>query len=288
MKALITMIDEPEGSKGFIEYAVSLAKDLKTSVHLLYVLNPNNYALGTANLTGASAVQLQRSLEERGKHTECILESKVEGLTYRIAGEVAVDISAEIDIERSVLERMIRENEDQMVITERGGIESFWIGGSSTREIIRAVNCPLWVIPRDARYQPFSQIIYATDYRREDIPTLMKVISLTRPLAPSITAVHITESADFDLKVKEAGFQEMIKKKTGYKKIHLETLIEKEGENIPDLINDYAGRVGADLIVMLKENRNFLERIFTSSSTRKIIKHVQTPVLIYHEQGSDE
>jgi nucleotide-binding universal stress UspA family protein len=288
MKALVTMIDEPEGSRGFIEYAVRLAKDLKIHVHLLYVENPNNYALGTPNLTGASAVQLQRSLEERIKHARATLGWHVDDLKDQISGEITVDISAEIDIERSVLERMTGENEDQMVVTESGGIESFWAGGSSTREIIRAVSCPVWVIPTDAMYQPFSRIIYATDYHQEDIPTLMKVISLTRPFAPRITAIHITDSVDFDLKVKEAGFQEMIRKRTDYQKIHLETLIEKEGDHIAELINSYAEREGADLIVMLKENRNFLERIFRSSSTRKIIKHVQTPVLVYHEQGSGE
>jgi len=284
MKALIAMIYEPEGSKGLIEYTVKLAKDLKTNVHLLYVENPNNYPLGTPNLTGAATAQLQRTLEERVRSARTTLGRHVEELMGQIAGDIHIDISTEIDVESSVVERMIRDNEDQMVILESHGIESFWAGGSSTREIVRTVYCPIWVVPPDAGYGTFRQIIYATDYNEEDIPTLMKLIDLTRPFKPHITALHITDSADFDLRVKEAGFQEIIKTKTDYRKIHVETLIEKDTEDIAQLINDYATRTGADLIVVLKENRHFLERIFKSSSTDKIIKHTRIPVLVYHEQ----
>jgi nucleotide-binding universal stress UspA family protein len=283
MKALIAMILEPEGSRGFIEYAVNLARDLNTNVHLLYVENPDNIPLGTPDMTGAATVQLQRILEERVKHAKATLGRYAEDLMDQISGKIIMDISAETDTERSVLERMIRENEDQMVIMESSGVDSFWAGRSPTRDIVSNVGCPIWVVPRDAEYETFRQIIYATDYNEEDIPTLLRLIGLTHSFSPHITALHITDSVDFDLKVKKAGFQEIIRAKTDYRKINVETLMEKDRDDVARIINDYAARTGADLIVVLKENRNFLERIFRSSSTDKIIKHARIPVLVYHE-----
>lgn len=283
MKALITLIDEPEGSKGFIEYVINLAGDLKTNVHLLYVENPNKYPLGTPNMTGAATAQLQVNLEERIKNARNTLERHVKDLKGQISGEVLIDISTEIDIEKSVVERMIRENQDQMVVMESPVAEGILTESSLTRNILRSVYCPIWVIPPDAGYKTFSQVIYATDYNEEDISTLLKLISLTHHFSPHITALHITDSLDFDLRVKKAGFQEIIKTKTDYRKIHVETMVEESGDDIAGLINDYATRTGADLVVLLKENRHFLERIFRSSSTNKVIKHTRLPVLVYHE-----
>jgi nucleotide-binding universal stress UspA family protein len=60
--------------------------------------------------------------------------------------------------------------------------------------------------------------------------------------------------------------------------------VEKSGENVGQLINDYACLIDANLIVVLKENRHFLERLVKSSSTKKIVQQARTPVLVYHEK----
>ena len=76
----------------------------------------------------------------------------------------------------------------------------------------------------------------------------------------------------------------MIKEKTGYANITIRSYIEPDGHEIPDIINEAASEMNADLIVALKENRHFLDRIFKASSTRKIIEHAKLPVLVYHEK----
>jgi nucleotide-binding universal stress UspA family protein len=50
------------------------------------------------------------------------------------------------------------------------------------------------------------------------------------------------------------------------------------------LINDYSSDIDANLVVMLKENRHFLERLFKPSSTKKLIKEAKLPVLVFHEK----
>jgi nucleotide-binding universal stress UspA family protein len=125
-------------------------------------------------------------------------------------------------------------------------------------------------------------VIYATDYNEEDIPTLKELIRLTYFNSPTITALHITENIDFDLRIKNAGFQKMLESQVDYDNIRVKALVEDQGDDMVSLINDYATRENADLIVVLKENRRFLERLFKPSSSEKIIEKANRPVLVYH------
>ena len=75
--------------------------------------------------------------------------------------------------------------------------------------------------------------------------------------------------------------RDMLQSKTGYQKITVKSLLEKDDENAAQLINEYALNINADLIVILKENRNFLERILSPGSTKKILKEATLPVLVY-------
>ncbi len=73
----------------------------------------------------------------------------------------------------------------------------------------------------------------------------------------------------------------MLQTKTGYQNITVKPLVEKDRESEAKLINEYALNIKADLIVVLRENRNFFERILSSDSTKKILKEAQLPVLVY-------
>jgi nucleotide-binding universal stress UspA family protein len=80
-----------------------------------------------------------------------------------------------------------------------------------------------------------------------------------------------------------SGFENIVKQKTEYDRITFETIIDNEDKETGEYINEFAIKKNADLIVLLKENKNFMDRIFKSGSTRKVLKRANLPVLIYHE-----
>jgi nucleotide-binding universal stress UspA family protein len=76
----------------------------------------------------------------------------------------------------------------------------------------------------------------------------------------------------------------MLETNTGYSNISLKTLREQNGHHIIELINSYASRTQTDLIVVLKENKNFLERIFHQSSSEKMVAESDKTILVFHEE----
>ncbi|MEA1896815.1 MAG: universal stress protein [Bacteroidota bacterium] len=282
MKTLLVLIKNQDEAESIIKYAVDLARDLKTNIHLFYVENPSSAPLGTPDLMGAAAIQLQRSLEKKIKAGREAIADQLKGMMHKISGEVMVEISEHIGDELTLIGEMVETGKVQMVMIEGQGMDSFTLQRSFAKELIRNVQCPVWLIPKDTEYQPFHNIIYATDYHIEDIPTLKKLIDLTHLVSPQVTALHINDNADFDLRIKMAGFQKMLETKTEYNKISVKALVENEGDDIVSLINKYAASYASDLIVLLKENQHFLERLFKPSTTEKMIKKAKWPVLIYH------
>jgi nucleotide-binding universal stress UspA family protein len=199
-----------------------------------------------------------------------------------IAGEVIVEISNEIGNENRIARDKVEAGEVQMVMIEGSGKSSAWLEDNMVKDIVREINCPVWIIPENTEYRPFHHIIYATDYHEEDLPTIKRLIEFTHNLNPRITALHITDNVDFELKIKNVGFKKMLETKAGNNRVEVKALVDQEGNQMAELLHLYASREGADLMVVLKENRLFLERLFKPSSSERIIEESGLPVLVFH------
>lgn len=282
MKTLLLFIKDYDNSHGFIEYAMELARDMQFDVKVLYVENPSYHPLGTPDLSGVAVAHLQKSLEKLANSAKTKLDQQVRELMHGKDGELNVEVGTAIGNEVDIVAEIVDSDRAQTVMIEGQGIRSFSLADSFENELVRKINCPVWVIPEKADYRTPEKIIYASDYNEEDIPTLKKLIELTGRFSPQITALHITDNSDFELRIKNAGFQKMIENKTGYKRIGAKAFIENKGDDMVKIINGYAARIDASLIVVLKENRSFLERIFSSDPTEELIEKASKPVLVYH------
>jgi len=284
MKTIWALINEPGNAMEFIRYTVRLAKDIHAGVQLLYVQNPAAFPLGTPDSIGDEVVEVQQNLLEIAGAAEKTLDKMIREIEAEIPLDNPVEFHSELGNAASVLEDKVSKGAADMVMLQGQSDESFWARTSTNMDIIRNVHCPIWVVAPHTEYRPLKQIIYATDYQEEDIPTLKRLVALTAPFSPEITALHIVDDKDFKDKVQETGFDEIIRQKTGSDKIVMKTIQEKKDLDMPDIINDLAARIDADLVVVLKENRHFLERIFKRSFTRKLIRQAKLSVLVFHEK----
>ena len=279
METLLTVIKTPGEAKGFIGYVARLANDLQFNVHLVYIQEPQEYTMVQPPSAGiASSAQI---LEKNADNAKKVLAGLIEEIKDESTKGISISYSAEIARTITVINDYISNNKAGMVILEEDEKSSFWSQSSSTSDIVNQAGCPVWVIPFNHPYKPFKNIVYATDYKEEDIKTLKNLIGLTYRFSPAVTALHITDTSDFEEKIKETGFSEIVHSKTGYQNISVISLNEKGHNSAAGMINDYALEIGADLIVILKENKSFLNRIISPGETGKIIKEAGLPVLVY-------
>lgn len=283
METILAIVKEPGEADDFIVYSARLALDLHMNLHLAFLQEPSEFAIGQpppspayASFLEAQKVRAENALKE--------LDEQVKRLPEEISDAVSVDYSAESADAVVLINDFLQNGEAHMVILEENEGKTFWTRSSTGLSVINNANCPVWVIPQKQKYAPFKEIIYANDYQEEDLITLQKLVELTRNFSPSITALHITDNDDFDERVKEAGFDEIVRSKIDYRRISVISLKEDKKEHAVQLIDAYARKVNADLIVLLKENRSFIEKLFSSDPAIEIIREIPLPMLVFRSK----
>jgi nucleotide-binding universal stress UspA family protein len=284
MKTLLAIINEPRESKEFLRYVAGMANDLQGLVKVLYVQAPTNYPLGFTASTELPSLEAQGRMEMLAKESHDLIQKHMKDIVVELSNNNFAGSSSEIGSADVIVDELVSQNKVDMVVLEGQQDESFWTQSSSNMDVIQKVTCPVWIIPKGAVYAPFREIVYATDYKKEDITNLKRLIAMMPNLTPHITALHITDSVDFEAEVRKSGFVERLREQTSYPQLDVKALYQAGHDDLIELINDYSVKNGANLIVVLKENESFFERIFKPSHTKKILKSTDLPVLVYHER----
>lgn len=284
MKTLLAIVNEPKESKGFLQYVTGMALSLSAQVKVLTVFTPANYPMGMTDNSGFGTFEMMRNQEKLIIESKNILEKYIDEVTDKIANPVFVEVISEIGFAAEKAGDLVSKNNADMLVLEGQQDNGFWMQSSSNMDVIEKVDCPVWIIPKGESYKPFTHIVYATDYNREDTANLKKLINTFPHYSPYITALHITDSIDFEERIKKDGFIETVQKQTDYKPLVVKALYQGEQHNLTELLNDFALKNEADLLVLLKENKSFFNRIFSKSKTRELLKITVLPVLIYHEK----
>ncbi len=287
MKTILVNIDDPYECKDYVSYCIKVAKDLCKAVRLLYVFDPKNYPLGMPGSLGDDVQWINENITRVTDEAKRQIGKTVQELKNEIPDMPFIDYSVETGFIRDIIEDISGQNYIEMIMLQENERRKDQMIGDSDVDIIRHTNCPVWIIPKEINYHPYKNVVYATDYNESDVQTMKNLAQLIKPYTPNITALHITESLDFDEQVKKVGFRDMLTEKIRYKNIDVKTFIDQDGKDVVESINEYVEGNNTDLIVLLKENRHFLDRIFKVSSAKKLIRHAHQPVLVYHEKKQE-
>lgn len=285
MKTLAFLIDEIDKSKELIRFAALFAKDIKAKVHVLHVQNPQVF--GAQGYMGVASTAMPTDPELFQKISDDV-KMKVTGFIKEIEEELsgipAVKFKSKTGDASAILKEKVESGVYDIVMLQSQSKQGFWLQNSVIMDVVNHVPCPVYVVPPDAEYQPLKKIIYATDYNQEDISTLKRLIKLAKPFNPEILALHISNDVKFEKKLESEGFAEMLSKETGSNKITVKMIADEKGKEAVESLVTQAEKAKANLIVVLKENRNFFERLFKSSFTKELVKSTHLPILVFHKK----
>jgi len=284
MKELLVNVLSPAKAQLFITYAAYVARDMDLTVKYLHVHTPPTYPMGFPGSVNAASAVNQRDIDREIEKAKHHFELQISKLNASDPDLPLLEYDVEVGSAPEVIASFIADNNVDTVMLSGSKEHSLFSDKASNVDIIRKVKCPVWIVPDGITYKPFSEILYATDYHKEDIPNMKILARFASKFFANITAVHISADADFEEKVKGVGFADMIKAETGYDMISVKVLQEKKGAPLVEELHDFALMMDADLIVLLRENRGFIDRLLHGSRSEKIARQTQLPVLIYNEE----
>ncbi len=191
----------------------------------------------------------------------------------RVNTHVEVDATA-----KNIDERVADSNFDLVIMGTQGEHSTMEkLFGSVSTATMRKAPCPVLVIPPGHSEDKIINIAYAAELNEADIFKIWKVNRFLDDFNPEIKVVNVLENT---IKQDELNMDEM---QEFYNETSMSTSVSFYsllGENTAELLERFCENNEIDLLVMHKQERSFLNRLFHKSLTKKIAMNLRIPLLV--------
>lgn len=267
---LLVPTDFSQAALNALNYAIELCKKTCASLQIIHI---NHVALVDASMPAETYQMFVNEIEQAAKENFEKLENDVlknSGIKYSLhtrygfVGDEVCNFAANNNIDLIV-----------MGTTGASGIAELLIG-SNAASVVAKSETPVLIVPPNIPYKPLNKIVYATDYNEPEFPAVMRLIYFAELYDCELEIIHVKTDYDRYFNAKNNFFNKN-KANLTYPKLKFVDL--PEGDVI-NSINNYVQNNHADLLVMAKHNRNFFDRLFHRSISKKMAYHTTLPLLI--------
>jgi nucleotide-binding universal stress UspA family protein len=169
-----------------------------------------------------------------------------------------------------------------MIVMGTKGATSFldkWMG-TNAQKVMKNASCPVWIIPQKARIKHPKKIMYAADFKEDEIVATQKVLAITEPMNAFCKVIHVHD-------IFEATEKNVIKKQV----VALNEEFEEEDvfarnldrTDIIEGLEVYMESFKPDVLALAVHEKSFLERFFNESVTKHFVQVSQLPILTFRK-----
>jgi len=272
-KLLIYPTDFSDCAQNAMVYVIAMGKVLKCKIRIIHAVE-----IGSLVSTEENPDILLNSiklLEEQAKE-------KLETLKERIE---SFGLECEYDIVqgRTLFLKDYMQNLDPLMIVMgtvgKSGLENR-IFGSFAAQTIRNPTSIVLLIPQKAKFNNFSEIVFATDFHAKDKTCFKFIKQITNYYGSDLRVVHISENVA-ELKQEREKFSKLkaeITKVMNSHDTHFEFLY---GDGVEYKLLELLESSKPDMLALITRKRNFIERIFDKSLSKKMVNQTHVPVLVF-------
>lgn len=277
MKKILVPCDfSPVAEKAF-QFALNHAAKCNGSVVLYHVYIPVESTF--------ISTYAKRSL--CNAHREKIALDRLQLLKIKVAGEFC-DTPVQTIVGRSpITENILNFAEhnsiDLIVMGTKGviGLKKV-ITGSIASRIAEECQVPVLLIPENFEWKEPGRIVFATNYDSSDIKAINFSIELAKVYKSQLIVVHVFKPTS----INALEDTQMMTFKTGAEHIQKSfsdftlRFYPLRTTNIGKTLKHLNREISLDILVMLKRNKNFLQRFFMKSFTKALSYGTKFPLLI--------
>lgn len=179
----------------------------------------------------------------------------------------------------TILKNVVDKESIDLVVMGTSG-NSGWeqkLIGSNTANAISSLKIPVLSIPHDAIFTGINTLGFSTLFNINDKKVLDQLIIIAKGFNAKIKCIHVAENPD-------AIDKEMLTTWTNNYREHNVQFVIVEGDNVEDELFNFIDRENIDILVSVKRNRNFWQRLLNASLTKKLSYHTNVPFIAFHEE----
>lgn len=181
------------------------------------------------------------------------------------------------------LNRFARHRSAQLIVmglTEKKKLEQIFFT-SNTLKLVDKNPCPVMIIPPSAYFGSIKNVALTSDFKEVDITIPSQPIKTVLELfRPNLHIVNV--NSEHYVSLTEEYLAQRAKMAEMFKDFHPEFYFIGTFD-FHDTINQFVADKQIDMVITIPRSRSFLENLFTSSSTKKLVFESTVPVLAAHE-----
>ncbi|WP_339628603.1 universal stress protein [uncultured Maribacter sp.] len=279
MKKILIPTDFSKNSENSIRYAIDLFKETPCHFFILYVniegsnvKNKPVYDFGTNVLVEIEPKAINQKLKDLEKFITS-LSSKKEYHLFTTMREQGYFLKT---IRKHIQEKEI----DLIVMGTRGAseLQEFFIGTRSG-DVITKVECDVLVVPYNAKFKNFKQVVIPIDFEVDfEDATLRKIADNITSEKAQIKLLYVTKSQiplfeEIELQQKQLvqRFSEKLPNPISFHRV--------VSKKIEDGIQIFAESMSADLIIMISKDYGLIQRLFLDTTVEEVSFNTSIPLL---------
>ena len=166
---------------------------------------------------------------------------------------------------------------DFIVMGTKGatGLKETFLGTVVTK-IMNNVKAVVLAIPERCKYEPVKNLLFITEYQADDTQSFLKVKALAKVFQAHIDCLRVKPQNREDDNNNMRNWEELIDNQNI--KLHSVT-----GNDVEGIILNFIDSHKINMIAMHVRHKNFFEKLFEISLSKKLAFHINIPILAIHE-----
>ncbi len=269
MNTIIFPTDFSETASNALEYAIALAKETKQGIHLVHT-----YELPQKT---AMLPSIERHLMEHANQNmmDLLLE-----MSNRHPG-VKLNYSIhKTTVEQGVALQGRKNNSELVVMGTHGTTNAFKeiFMGSNALDVMNNSKMPVLLIPNTMTYGRIQKILLTMDEVKDATIENLKVLKqFAETTNAEVVALHIETNPDFP---SSPPYRQLLEEVFGPDTVSFYEIV---GDNVEQIIDNFAYQYRVDVICTLKRKKGFLSSLLTKSTSNQLVDLNWYPLLVLNE-----
>jgi len=176
---------------------------------------------------------------------------------------------------------VIAEQEISLVVMGIHGASGFAgeFMGSNTTTVIRNVALPVLAIPLQAQFNPIQKIGFTTLFKEKDFHALEQIVEISSLVDAKVYCVNVKNEASNPSEVL-LNAESWTK---SFKENELNFVFLDKENSIEETVARFILNNDIDVLAIVRRNRNFFDRLMSSSLSTKLTFHSEIPIFVFHE-----
>lgn len=277
MKHILIPTDFSENAGNALTYGLELARMSKAKCTLLHAYEmPHDFTAQMENRIVAIRENAEKELDkilhqlkQDERYSSLSIDWQLkEGGPENIVTSLAEQIGADLIV---------------IGLTQHSRLENF-TGENTGAKVVQRSQVPVLAIPEKVAFSRPKEIIYAAEYRDEDIENLQGLSDLAKIFGAELRIIHISDISEKEAKDEKQrfnGFEKALEEHLTYPNVNHELYAADEvEEGILKLVGNREGVI----LSMAHYHKSFLKEVFGSNHTKEIALKTSVPLLVYYEK----